>query len=150
MAHSFLYRFRVKYGECDAQRVVFNARYADYVDVAMLEFLRAVGLRDVFVDGPLDCQVVKQTLEWKGPARFDQVLEVSVWAKHLGNTSFTLAMDFRVAGDDAVIVAGETVYVLVDAHALTKMPIPPDVREALARGGAGLVIDHADATARPR
>jgi hypothetical protein len=33
-------------------------------------FLRAVGLRDVFVDGPLDCQVVKQTLEWKGPARF--------------------------------------------------------------------------------
>ena len=33
---------RVRYGECDAQQVVFNARYGDYVDVAATEFYRAV------------------------------------------------------------------------------------------------------------
>jgi acyl-CoA thioester hydrolase len=150
MDDPFRYRLRVRYGECDAQRVVFNARYADYIDIAVLEFLRALGHRDSFVDGPLDYQLVKQTLEWKAPARFDQVLEVAVWAKHLGNTSFTLVTDFRFAGDDHVIVGGETVYVLVDAHALKKTPIPPNLREALTRGAAGLVIDHADSTARPR
>jgi len=31
---------RVRYGECDAQQVVFNARYGDYVDVAATEFYR--------------------------------------------------------------------------------------------------------------
>ena len=34
---------RVRYGECDAQKVVFNSRYGDYVDVAVNEFLRALG-----------------------------------------------------------------------------------------------------------
>jgi acyl-CoA thioester hydrolase len=150
MADPFRYRLRVRYGECDAQRVVFNARYADYIDIAVLEFLRALGVRGSFIDGPLDYQLVKQTLEWKAPARFDQVLEVAVWATHLGNTSFTVVTNFRIAGDDHVIVASETVYVLVDAHALTKTPIPPNLRAALTRGAAGLVIDHADSTARPR
>ena len=29
---------RVRYSECDAQEVVFNARYADYADLAATEF----------------------------------------------------------------------------------------------------------------
>lgn len=37
----FVHRLRVRYGECDAQKVVFNARYGDYMDVAVLEFMRA-------------------------------------------------------------------------------------------------------------
>ena len=31
----FTLLLRVRYGECDAQEVVFNARYADYIDIAM-------------------------------------------------------------------------------------------------------------------
>lgn len=31
---------RVRYGECDQQGVVFNARYGDYINTAALEFLR--------------------------------------------------------------------------------------------------------------
>ena len=36
------YRFRVRYAECDAQQVVFNARYADYVDITINEYIRAL------------------------------------------------------------------------------------------------------------
>ena len=46
MADPFRYYLRVRYGECDAQKVVFNARYADYVDLATTEFLRALGQWD--------------------------------------------------------------------------------------------------------
>jgi len=35
----FTLYLRVRYGECDAQKVVFNARYADYVDVATIYVL---------------------------------------------------------------------------------------------------------------
>jgi hypothetical protein len=71
---------RVRYGECDAQKVVFNARYGDYVDVAVNEFFRALGLGEALINGDLDFQLVKQTLEWTAPARFDQVLGVSLMA----------------------------------------------------------------------
>jgi acyl-CoA thioester hydrolase len=49
------------------------------------------------ISGDLDYQLVKQTIEWKAPARFDQVPKASVYAKHLGNTSFTIGTVFRLA-----------------------------------------------------
>jgi len=143
MTPHFRYYLRVRYGECDAQKVVFNARYGDYVDLATTEFLRALGYGNEVISGELDFQLVKQTFEWKAPARFDQVLEISVRAKHLGTTSFTLAADFRVAGEERVIVSAETVYVLVAAHTLTKTPIPVQLRAVMERGAPGTVTDHA-------
>jgi acyl-CoA thioester hydrolase len=138
----FRYCLRVRYGECDAQKVVFNARYADYVDLAALEFMRAIGFADALMTD-LDYQLVKLTLEWKAPARFDQTLELSVFTTHIGTTSFTLAVDFRIAGDERITASSETVYVLVDARTLLKTPIPPEFRAALERGAPGAVTDHA-------
>jgi acyl-CoA thioester hydrolase len=146
---AFRYYLRVRYGECDAQKVVFNSRYSDYVDVSVNEYLRAGGLLGEFIYGDLDFQLVKQTVEWKAPARFDQVLELSIGPTRLGNTSFTLQTEFRVAGDERVIVTAETIYVLVDAKTLTKLPIPDHVRAALQGGAAGRVVDHAGYLVEP-
>jgi len=143
MGDPFRYYLRVRYIECDAQKVVFNSRYAEYVDVAINEFLRAIGVLPDFIDGSLDFQLVKQTIEWKAPARFDQVLELSVAAIRLGTTSFTLGTMFRIAGGDKVIVTVETVYVLVDARTLTKLALSDSLRAALDDGAAGQVTDHA-------
>jgi acyl-CoA thioester hydrolase len=143
MTNPFRYYLRVRYLECDAQKVVFNSRYAEYVDIASTEFLRALGFGDAVISGALDYQLVKQTIEWKSPARFDQVLELSVYAKHLGNTSFILTTEFRIAGEDRIIAAVETVYVLVEAETLRKMPLPGDLRAALEGGAKGRVTDHA-------
>ena len=140
---AFRYYMRVRYAECDAQRVVFNSRYAEYVDVGINEFLRAAGIHEQFVHGDLDFQLVKQTVEWKAPARFDQVLALSIAPKHLGNTSFTLTTEFRIAGDQRVIVTVETVYVLVGATTLSKQPLPDAIRAALAGGARGKTTDHA-------
>lgn len=140
---AFRYYLRVRYGECDAQKVVFNSRYADYVDIATSEFLRAVGFGPAFIEGSLDFQLVKQTIEWKAPARYDQVLEISMRAVRLGNTSFTLAAEFRVAGEERVIATVETVNVLVDADTLRKMPLPDNLRAALEHGAPDAVVDHA-------
>ena len=142
-ADPFRYYVRVRYIECDAQKVVFNSRYSEYVDVGMTEFLRAAGIQHEFAHGPLDFQLVKQTIEWKAPAHFDEVLELSITATKLGTTSFTVFVEFRVAGHDRVIVTIETVYVLVEAATLTKMPLPDRIRTALAEGARGKITDHA-------
>jgi acyl-CoA thioester hydrolase len=140
---AFRYYLRVRYIECDAQKVVFNSRYGEYVDVAINEFLRAIGVLPEFLDGHLDFQLVKQTVEWRAPARFDQVLELSIAAIRLGITSFTIGTTFRIAGDDRVIVTVETVYVLVDGRTLTKLRLPDALRSALETGAAGRATDHA-------
>jgi acyl-CoA thioester hydrolase len=139
----FRYYLRVRYIECDAQKVVFNSRYGEYVDVSINEFLRAAGVLPAFLDGHLDFQLVKQTIEWKSPARFDQVLELSIAATKLGTTSFTVGTAFRIAGDDRVIVTVETVYVLVDGRTMTTLPLPDTLRAALQDGAAGRMTDHA-------
>jgi len=139
----FRYYLRVRYIECDAQKVVFNSRYSEYVDVGLNEFLRAAGVLGDFITGPLDFQLVKQTVEWKAPARFDQVLELRIAATRLGTTSFTIGTAFRVAGEERVIVTVETIYVLVDGKTLTKLPLTDAIRVALQEGAAGRVTDHA-------
>jgi acyl-CoA thioester hydrolase len=141
--HPFRYYLRVRYGECDAQKVVFNARYADYIDLSTVEFLRALGFGDALVSGILDYQLVRLALEWKSPARFDQVLELSVSAKRLGNTSFTISTEFRIAGEEPIIAVGETVYVVVDTRTLRKLPLPADLRTTLEQGAPGVITDHA-------
>ena len=115
-AEPFRYYLRVRYVECDAQKVVFNSRYGEYVDVSINEFLRAIGVLPEFLEGNLDFQLVKQTVEWKAPARFDQVLELSIAALRLGTTSFTVGTTFRIAGEAPAIVSVETVYVLSLIH----------------------------------
>lgn len=127
----FTHQLRVRYGECDAQKVVFNSRYGDYVDIAVLEFMRALPMGERFLNGELDYQLVKQTTEWKSPARFDDELAITVSTVSLGTTSFMLRAEFRKSGQDAVLAVSETVYVLMDGATLRKMPLPADVRTAL-------------------
>jgi acyl-CoA thioester hydrolase len=144
MTAKFCYYVRVRYQECDAQHVVFNARYGDYIDLACSEFLRAAlpSPRDVF-DGTFEIQTVRQMIEWKAPARFDDVLEVSVWASRIGTTSFTLSFELRRASDATLLVTSETVYVHVDAKSLAKRLIEPRFRAALETGARGKSTDHA-------
>src|SRR5271169_4059494 len=147
MTNPFRYYLRVRYGECDAQRVVFNPRWADYVDLGSIEFFRALGFGEALATGALDYQLVKLTLEWKAPARFDQVVELSIYATRLGNTSFTAVTEFRIAGREQIICRAETVYVNVDSKTLTKLPLSPEVLAALETGAPGKIVDHATRTA---
>ena len=145
MSARFRYYLRVRYQECDAQHVVFNARYGDYIDLACFEFLRAAlpSPRDI-CDGTFEIQTVRQVVEWKAPARFDDVLEVSVWASHIGTTSFTLRFELRRAADGELLVISETVYVHVDPKTFLKRAIEPRMRAALEAGARHRTVDHAN------
>ena len=144
MTQPFRYYLRVRYQECDPQHVVFNARYGDYADIACIEFLRAALPRpqDAF-DGTFEIQTVRQVIEWKAPARLDDVLEISMRASRLGTTSVMLSAEIRKAGSPDLLATIETVYVNVDPKTFRKREIPPEMRAALEAGAAGKVTDHA-------
>ena len=138
MTDSFRMRLRVRYSECDAQGIVFNARWGDYIDLACSEYTRAI------FDESYDWRLVKQTIEWRSPARFDDVLDVRVRTLRVGETSFTLG--FAIARGETELATAETVYVFVDNAANLKRPIPEVARRALDNGAAGIVVDQAAAS----
>lgn len=138
------YRFRVRYGECDPQNVVFNARYADYVDMAANEFIRAAfGHYQHMLDAGLDMQVVSLSLNWSAPARFDDVLCARIGVTRIGNTSLTMGIDFVRFGDEQTIARAEVVYVMIDPAKGGKKMIPDALRETLLGAGRGVVVSHA-------
>jgi acyl-CoA thioester hydrolase len=144
MTTPFRYYLRVRYQDCDAQHVVFNSRYSDYADILSIEFMRAALPRptDGF-DGTFEIQSVRQVIEWKSPARFDNVLEISAWVSRIGTTSFTLNTEMRRAGEAQVLATTETTYVHVDPKTFTKREIEPHMRAALEVGARGKATDHA-------
>jgi acyl-CoA thioester hydrolase len=139
-------RLRVRYGECDAQYVVFNARYGDYADLAMNEFLRALfGGLDRLVQAGMDTMVVRLVIDFHAPARFDEVLAIGVQAAAIGNTSFTLTMQIHEAASGRHVATVTGTHVLVDAKTYRKMPIPADMRAKLEQGAPGVLIDQSGA-----
>ncbi len=145
MKQPFRYLMRVRYGECDAQRVVFNAKYGEYLDLASTEFMRSAFPPRRQFDGSFEFQVAKLLIEWKAPARFDDVLEISARVTKMGNTSFTLGFEVRIAGYLAVIVTGETVNVHVhdDNGQWKKATISDDARQRLLHNPLGKITNHA-------
>jgi acyl-CoA thioester hydrolase len=134
----FRFRFRVRYSECDAQGIVFNARWGEYVDIAASEYTRAVFGRMVDAS-ELDWRLVKQTTQWHAPARFDDILDARVRTVRVGTTSFVFATE--LVRDGVQLADCETVYVAVDV-AGKKRAVPDRHRAELERGAPGVVIDQ--------
>ncbi len=145
MIDPFRYLLRVRYGECDAQGIVFNARWGEYIDLAASEYTRQLfgGTDPSAID--FDCRLVKQTMEWHASARFDEVLELRVRTLRIGTTSYATHTEVRRFTDGAQLAECETIYVSVERNTATKRPIPDRHRAALEAGAPGLVVDHAAA-----
>ncbi len=141
----FRHFVRVRYQDCDSQHVVFNARYGDYLDLAITEFLAAaMPQRDPW-DNDFEIQLKKQTIEWFAPARFQDVLEISTWVASFGRTSFNVTFEMRIAGTTDVIVKADTVYVHVtdDNGRWKSTPLPDPARVLLDAGAKAKIVDHA-------
>lgn len=144
MSHPFRTLLRVRYGECDAQQVVFNARYGDYVDVALTEFFRALfGSYQALLAQGLDGQVVRLATDWHSPARFDDVLALDVEVEAVGRTSYTVRVAMSDLATGRAVATSEVVYVMVGTAGQGKLPVPEPVRARLLAGAPGRVVDMA-------
>ncbi len=130
MDRVFTHRLRVRYGECDAQGVVFNAHYLMYFDVALTELWReAIGAYGAMLETGTDMVVAEARVRYLAPAGFDEVLEVDVRVSRLGVTGMTTRMVVR--RDALTVVEGEMRHVFIDPATKAKKPIPDDIRRGL-------------------
>ena len=126
----FVHPLRVRYAECDPQRIVFNANYFAYFDVGMTELWRAaIGSYSEMMRRGVDMVVAEASARFLGAARFDDALQLEVSITRLGTTACTTR--HRVLRDGEVLVEGRMRHVFVDPRTLEKLAIPSWLRESL-------------------
>jgi acyl-CoA thioester hydrolase len=126
----FTHELRVRYGECDAQGIVFNANFLAYVDVVLTEIWReSMGSYDLLLETGVDTVVGEATMRFLAPGRFDDILRIEGGFDGLGTTSTTLKLWFH--RDDTLLVEADIRYVFVDLKNWQKSPIPDAVRTGL-------------------
>lgn len=126
----FSHELRVRYAECDAQGIVFNANFLAYVDVVVTEIWRqSMGSYEALLATGVDTVVGEANLRFRAPGHFDDMLRIEGGFDGLGRTSTVLKLWFR-RGDE-LLVDADIRYVFVDLETWEKTPIPDDVCAAL-------------------
>ena len=92
---------RVRYAECDLQGIVFNAHYMAFADIGLTEYMRAL----VAADRPQgkddmmgtftrhfggDNWVRHADVDFRAPAKADDLLDIAVRITRFGKTSYAL------------------------------------------------------------
>ena len=129
----FTHNLRVRYSECDAQGVVFNANWFLFVDVAMMEFWRRLvgGYRALQSDFGLEVVMAKNGAAFRAPAHFDDEVGVRREIDRVGNSS--LKMRFTIKHDGDLLWEAFAIYVFVDAETMRPTPIPDEIRAKLGQ-----------------
>lgn len=128
----FRHELRVRWNECDPQGIVFNANYMTYVDLTVTELWRALfgGYAEFVARSGTDLVVAEIGLRFRGSARFDDVIAVTLEPAFTSASSITTAI--TIDRDADRLVEGTIRHVCVDAETLVKRPAPDELHAALA------------------
>ena len=131
MPDTFTHTLRVRYGECDPQGVVFNANWLAYFDVVITELWRAlIGDYSGMVEQGADMMVAEATVRFRGPARFDDVIEFRLNVASMSNTALSTRIEAWVG--ETLAVEGAMRHVFVEPGTTTKRQMPDEIRAALS------------------
>jgi len=124
---------RVRWAEVDMQKIVFNGHYLTYIDTAIAEYWREIGLPypHGYVDRyGSDIYLRKATVEYLGSAGYDDVLTVCCRVARLGRSSMTFHFEIYRAAD--LLISAELVYVNADPS-MKAVALPDEVRERVRK-----------------
>jgi len=125
------FKVRVRYAETDQMGVVYHGNYAQYFEMGRVEWLRNLGLSySVMEKQGVMLPVVSLTMNYKKPARYDDLLTVrTIFKKQEG---VKIEFDYEIYNEAGeLLTIGNSVLVFVDMK--TGRPVlPPDyVRESI-------------------
>jgi acyl-CoA thioester hydrolase len=122
----YVHHVRVRYGEVDMQRVVFNAHYLAYCDDAADLWFRSLGA--LLEGGDWDVMVKKATITWSGGAKVHDDLAIALAIGRWGTSSFDVRFTGTVDGEP--IFEADLTYVAVSTGTTVTVPVPDDFRAA--------------------
>jgi acyl-CoA thioester hydrolase len=132
-------QLRVRWAEVDMQRIVFNGHYLTYIDTALAEYWREIGLP--YPSGYVeryanDVYLRKATVDYLGSARYDDVLTVCCRVAKIGRSSMTFFFELYREEPDPLptpLITAELVYVNAEPSTMKAAPLPEDLRSRVLR-----------------
>ncbi|MCU0646946.1 MAG: acyl-CoA thioesterase [Gemmatimonadaceae bacterium] len=130
----FLLRERVRWADVDHVQIMRFSAFPRLLELAEQEFLRHVGLpyAEVFRDPEVWMPRRRLEIDYLGPARIDDELELATWIGKLGERSFTMRVDVRHVADDRPVAAMALVIVCVSVTDFRPVPLPDPWRRRAA------------------
>lgn len=119
------FNVRVRYAETDQMGVVYHGNYAQYFEMGRVEWLRNLGLTYKFMEeNGVMLPVVSLTMNYKKPARYDDLLTVRTIFKK--QESVKIEFDYEILNEEGeLLTTGNSVLVFVNME--NGRPIlPPD------------------------
>lgn len=126
--------FRIYYEDTDAGGVVYHARYLGFFERGRTEFFRDRGLsvQQLHKEGRL-FPVVRMEIDFRYPARLDELVRVETKLAEAGKTSFTMIQQLLRAEDGKLLAEGVVTLVCVDKE--MKPRRLPLILKEIAQGG---------------
>ena len=118
-------QYRVPYADTDQMGVVYYGNYLTIFERARNELMRACGYtyRECEAEGWAP-PVTHAEVDYKRPARYDDLLEVTAWCRAHKGVRLEIACEVKVGGE--LLVSGFTRHCFVSTK--TFRPIPPPER----------------------
>ncbi len=123
---------RIYYEDTDAGGVVYHANYLRYFERARTEYLRERGLSvgEMAALGSI-FPVVRMEVDYRAPARHDDLLRIDTEVLEVGKTSFTVAQQAVRAVDGKLLVDAKVTLVCVSPQMKARR-LPEELLQALA------------------
>lgn len=121
-----------RWSDNDAYGHINNVTYYSYFDSAANLYLIEQGGLDILAS-PVIALVVESRCEYHAPLAYPTPLIAGLRVDRLGNRAVTYGIAIFAEGEDRAAAHGHFVHVFVDRATRTPTPIPPALRDALAR-----------------
>ena len=124
---------RVYYEDTDAAGIVYHASYIRYAERGRTEMMRAAGFAhaDMLKETGIGFAVVAMKVDYKTPARLDELLTVRTHISRMGGASMDMQQD--IYRDDILIAALTVTLVCIDP-AFKAVRLPQPVRDLYKEG----------------
>ena len=124
--------YRVPYADTDQMGVVYYGNYMALFERARNELMRAYGhtYKECEQEGFM-LPVVHAEADYKSPAKYDDLLEISAWVQLQKGVRIEIACEVRRKGEEAVLAKGYTRHVFVSTEDFRPCPPPQRFLDSL-------------------
>jgi acyl-CoA thioester hydrolase len=125
---SFAIPVRVYWEDTDAGGVVYHASYLRFMERARTDWLRSLGIDQAALlqDERRQFAVVEASIRYHRPARYDDMLLVSVRVEELRGASLVMQQEIRREGVGNELLLSATIRAAcLDSDSLRPRPLPP-------------------------
>lgn len=128
---AFSWPVRVYWEDTDAGGVVYHARYLAFLERGRSEWMRARGFDQEIMRSRDDLIFVARAMQidFRGPARLDDQLQVSVHLLECRGASFVMAQ--QIHGRDALLIEAKVRIAALQASSFRPRPIPEPLNSEL-------------------